>query len=378
MNIDAQKYLMNTYSRMDLNIARGNGCFLYDKYENKYLDFLSGIASCPLGHLNPKIVEKMKESAEHFTNVSNLFYTGPQVKLAQKLTHISSMKKCFFSNSGTEANEAALKLAIVNTKKHEFIACKNGFHGRTLGSLSTTFEPKYRDKFEPLISEVKFVEYGQVGAIKKAISEKTAAVIIEPIQGEAGVIVPPEEYLKEVYEICSEKGVLMILDEVQTGNGRTGSYFEFQKHGFKPDILTTAKGLANGLPIGVTISNGLDFNPGDHASTFGGNSFVTSVALSVIEEILNSNLIGNAAIQGEYIKKEIEKLKKKEVIDVRGKGLMIGIELEDEKSKDKAKEFLKKGVILNAAHKTIRLLPPLIISKTHADSFISVFDEVIS
>lgn len=375
---DEKKYLMGTYNRYPLALKSGNGCKVYDFEGKEYMDFLGGIACVPLGHNHPAVKEAVaKALSDGLTNVSNLFYTENQVKLAKSLVEISGLEKCFFSNSGAEANEAALKLAIANTKKHEFIACKNGFHGRTFGSLSATHEKKYRAPFKPLVSKFKFVKYGSAEAVKSSISEKTAAVILEPIQGEAGVIVPPEEYLKEVLEICKSKGVLLIVDEVQSGNGRTGTYFEYLSHGIKPDLVTTAKGLANGLPIGATIAQGLDFQPKEHGSTFGGNSFCTGVALATFETITKTGLMDNAVKEGSRIKEEIAKLNKKEVKEIRGKGLMIGIELK-KSAKEKVGAFMQKGVVMNVAHeKTIRLLPPLIIGESEVQKFVEVFNEVV-
>lgn len=374
---DEKKYLMNTYSRYPITITTGLGCHVYDSNGKWYLDMLGGIACCPLGHQHPAVKNAIIAQANKLTNISNLFYTEEQVHLAKKLVSISGLKKCFFSNSGTEANEAAIKLAIANTKKHEFIVCENAFHGRTFGSLSATYGKKYTQKFSPLLSKFDFVPYGDVSAITKAITEKTAAVMFEPIQGEAGVIVPPADYLKEVSEICQSKGVLLILDEVQTGNGRTGTYFEFISHNIKPDIVTTAKGLANGLPIGVTISNGLDFEPGDHASTFGGNSFVSAVALSVTETITKNGMMENTKTQGHYIMGKISELGKSEVKEVRGKGLMIGIEL-NQPAKETVTKLMEHGILANVAHEnTIRLLPPLILTTKQADQFITAFNEVV-
>lgn len=350
---------------------------MYGQDGKEYLDFLAGIACTPLGHNHPAVRATIEQQASGFTNISNLFYTENQLKLAKALVRVSGMERCFFSNSGTEANEAAIKLAIANTKKHEFVACKNAFHGRTFGSLSATYEKKYRQKFKPLVSRFRFVPYGEADAIQKAMTDRTAAVILEPVQGEAGVVVPPTEYLKEVLEICEARGVLLILDEVQTGNGRTGAYFEYLSHGIKPHIVTTAKGLANGLPIGATMARGLDFMPGDHASTFGGNSFCTAVALTVVETILKQGLMENAQKQGMRIRESIAALEKKDVKEIRGKGLMIGIEMRGN-SKEKVGQFMQKGVLINVAHeKTVRLLPPLIIGNEETDRFVEVFNEVV-
>lgn len=374
---EERTYLMHTYNRYHLALKSGNGCSVYDFAGKEYLDFLGGIACVPLGHNHPAVKEAIHEQTHGLTNVSNLFYTENQIKLAKTLVQISGLQKCFLSNSGTEANECAIKLAIATTKKHAFIACKNAFHGRTFGSLSATHDKKYKAKFKPLVSSFTFVDYGDAEKIKKAITEKTAAVILEPIQGEAGVIVPPASYLKDVLAICEQKGILLILDEVQCGNGRTGTYFEYLSHGIKPHIVTTAKGLANGLPIGATLARGLDFEPGDHASTFGGNSFCAAVALSVIETITKKGLMENAVKQGNRIQEEIRKMNKKEVREIRGKGLMIGIEFK-KNAKEKVSQFMQKGIIINIAHeKTMRLLPPLIISDDDVKRFISVFDEVV-
>ncbi|MFH1521014.1 MAG: aspartate aminotransferase family protein [Candidatus Micrarchaeota archaeon] len=374
---DEKKYLMNTYSRYPLAIITGLGCHIYDSNGKWYLDMLGGIACCPLGHQHPAVKNAIITQANKLTNISNLFYTEEQINLAKKLVDISGLKKCFFSNSGTEANEAAIKLAMANTKKHEFIVCENAFHGRTLGSLSATHGKKYTQKFSPLLSKFDFVPYGDISAITKAITEKTAAVMLEPIQEEAGVIVPPIDYLKELNEICQSKGVLLILDEVQTGNGRTGTYFEYISHNIKPDIVTTAKGLANGLPIGATISNGLDFEPGDHASTFGGNSFVSAVALSVTDTITKNGMMENAKTQGSYIMNKISELGKSQVKEIRGKGLMVGIEL-SKPTKDIVAKFIGNGIIVNVAHdNTIRLLPPLILTTKQSDQFITAFNEVV-
>ncbi|MFH1785623.1 MAG: acetylornithine/succinylornithine family transaminase [Candidatus Micrarchaeota archaeon] len=375
---EEKKYIMSAYTRYPLTIITGVGCHAYASDGNWYLDMVGGIACCPLGHQHPAVKDAILSQVNKLTNVSNLFYTEEQIELAKKLVSLSGLKKCFFSNSGTEANEAAIKLAIASTKKHEFVVCQNSFHGRTFGSLSATYGKNYTQKFSPLLSKFDFVPYGDLSAISNAINEKTAAILLEPIQGEAGIILPHHDYLKELSELCESKGVLFMLDEVQTGNGRTGTYFEYLSHGIKPDIVTTAKGLANGLPIGVTLSNGVDFEPGDHASTFGGNSFVCAVASSVVSTISKNGMMENAAVQGDYIKNQILKFDKKEVKEVRGKGLMIGIEL-DKPAKEKISKFMKHGVLVNVVNEnTIRLLPPLILVQKQADQFLSAFNEVVS
>ncbi len=377
---DDKKFIMNTYRRYPVAIKSGKGCTVQDFDGRNYLDMVGGIASVPLGHAHPAILKSISEQSV-LTGVSNLFHTENQIKLAKLLVGASGMEKCFFSNSGTEANEAAIKLAIANTGKHEFIACENAFHGRTFGSLSATYDEKYRSKFKPLVPGFKFVKYGDMDAMASAMTPQTAAVVIEPIQGEAGVIVPAEDYLKQLLELCEQKGVLLILDEVQTGNGRTGKYFEYLNHGITPHIVTTAKGLANGLPIGATIARGLDFTPGDHASTFGGNSFCAGVAAKVVETISNGDLMPNAVKQGNKIMRALGEMGKSggsKIRAVRGKGLLIGIEMK-QAAKEQLELLRDKGVLVSIVHNyTIRLTPPLILSGSETDEFLEAIKEVLS
>ncbi len=372
-----QEFIMNTYARYPVHLVSGAGCRLTDASGRTYLDMLSGIASCPLGHAHPKFVESVRRHAEGLSNASNLYYTDNQARFAAELCRVSSMEKCFFSNSGSESNEAALKLAMAATGKKHFIACVGAFHGRTLGSLSATYEPKYRSAFEPLMPAMDFVAYGSADAVKKAITAQTAAVIVESIQGEAGVIVPPESYLAELLELCESKDVLLVVDEVQTGNGRTGTYFEWQSHGIRPHITTTAKGLANGLPMGATLARGLDFKPGQHGTTFGGNTFVAGVGFDVLRAIHDEKLMPNAERQGRHIMDAVRDMGKKTVRGVRGKGLMMGIQLDD-RAKPTLEALRQGGVLANVAHEnTLRLLPPLILKQSDADEFLQTFNEVV-
>ena len=375
---DAQTFIMNTYARYPVHLASGKGCRLTDTAGKTYLDMLSGIASCPLGHGHPAFVESVRRHAQGLTNASNLYYTDNQARLASELCRITSMEKCFFSNSGSESNEAALKLAMAATGKKRFIACKGAFHGRTMGSLSATYDAKYRTAFEPLSPAVDFVDYGSADAIKAALTPQTAAVIVEPIQGEAGVITPPADYLAEVLELCESNDVLLIVDEVQSGNGRTGTYFEYQSHGMRPHIVTTAKGLANGLPMGATMARSLDFKPGQHGTTFGGNSFVAGVAYDVVRTIQDEGLMKNAARQGKRIMDGVRDMRKKTVSGIRGKGLMVGIQL-DGNAKPALEALRQNGVLANVAHEnTLRLLPALILKKSETDEFLQAFNEVVA
>lgn len=375
-----KKYIMQTYARFSVAIDYGKDCYVFDKDGKKYLDLVGGLATCSIGHGNEKVAEAVCAQSKKLLNITNLYYTEPQLILAEKLTKLSGLSKCFFCNSGAEANEAAIKLARKHTKKTDIIATKNAFHGRTLGVLSATWKEKFRKKFEPLVPGFKFVEYNNVKAVEDAITEKTAAVIVEPIQGESGIIVPSDDYLIKLKKICEEKNILLILDEVQTGIGRTGKFFAYLHYNVKPDIVTLAKGLANGIPIGVMMAKeGIDFEKGDHASTFGGNNLSCAAANAVIDFILENNLIENAVKQGNYFMKKLNELKNKHKIikEVRGKGLMIGVELTVE-CKDIANKCLEKGLLVNcASDKVLRFLPSLIIKKEDIDAALNILDEVL-
>ncbi len=374
-----KKYVMQTYGRFDLVIDKGKGCYVYDKKGKKYLDFITGIACVPIGHGNKSVSNAVIKQVKKLVNVSNMYYTEEQVKLASKLSKLSGLKKCFFCNSGTEANEAAIKLAKKITGKKKFIAFDHSFHGRSHGSLAATWKEKYKKPFKPLGLDVKFVNYNDINALKKLSFKDVAAVIIEPIQGEAGIIVPSKGYLKEVSKLCAKKKVLLIVDEVQAGNGRTGKYFCYLHEGIKPDIVTTAKGLANGIPIGVCISK-YDFDKGNHASTFGGNNLVCAAANATIDYILDKKLMDNATIVGNYFIDELNKLKdSKDIIKkVTGKGLMIGVELKKNIAIDVVKKCISKGLLLNTTTDNIlRFLPPLNISKKEVDKAVKVLYGVL-
>jgi len=371
-----KKFVMGTYKRQPLIIEKGAGCYVYDNKGKKYIDLVGGIATCSIGHGNKQLAESIKKQILKIINPSNLYYSEEQILLAKKLAKISGLGKCFFSNSGTEAVEAAIKLARKHSGKVEIIAMFNAFHGRTFGSLSATHKKKIKDPFKPLLPGFKHVPYGNVDAIEKAVSSKTAAVIVEPIQGEAGIIVPPKNYLKAIRKICDKKKVLMIVDEIQTAYGRTGKFFSYQHDNIKPDIVLVAKGLANGIPIGVTIASSKvasGFTAGEHGSTFGGNPVACKAANFTIDYILSKKLAGNAQKQGTYFANELKKLNLK----VRGKGLMIGIKMKHaEKIVEKC---LKKGLIINNTDKnTLRLLPPLIITKKIIDDSIKILKGVLN
>lgn len=362
------EHVMQTYKRFDIILESGEGCYVYGHDGKKYLDFIGGIATCTVGHANPAVVKAVAGQAAKLASVSNLYYTGPQVRLAKKLSELSGLQKCFFSHSGADSNEAAIKLAKRATGKTEFISFEDAFHGRTTGSLALTWEPKYREPFMPLSPPVKFAKFGDIASVEKLITDQTAAIFVEPIQGEAGVVVPPPGFLKELRKLCDRTGILLIFDEVQTGVGRTGKFFAYQHEGILPDIVTAAKGLANGLPIGICLSN-LDFGAGEHGATLGGNNLSIAGALATIDYIEKHHLEDNARDVGNYLMAKLKTLEP--VSDVRGRGLMIGAVLKGDNAKDIVQKALDKGLLVNAATpNVIRLLPPLTATKKQADECI--------
>lgn len=374
-----KKHIMQTYNRFNVLVDYGDDCYVYDKTGRKYLDLVGGLATCSVGHGNKKVAEAILEQAKKIINITNLYYTEPQAILAEKLSKLSGLKKCFFCNSGAEANEAAIKLAKKVTGKKHFIAFRNAFHGRTTASLAATWKLKIKSAFLPLSPDVIFVEYNNPKALEEAITKKTSAVLIEPVQGEGGILIPYKGYLKKVRQICDAHNILMIADEVQTGTGRTGKFFAYQHEDILPDIVTAAKGLANGVPIGVCLSN-LDFEKGDHGTTFGGNCLSCASALATIKFIENNNLMDNAAKIGNYFMEKLNELKLKHSIikEIRGIGLMIAVELNGNKAKEITESCLENGLILNnVADGVLRLLPPLTITKEDIDYSINILDKVL-
>ncbi len=374
-----QDHIMQTYKRIDLLLQKGDGCYVYDQAGKKYLDFIGGIATCPVGHSNPAVTKAIMEQAERLISVSNLYYTEPQIHLAQKLSKLSGLQKTFFCHSGADANEAAIKLAKKVTGKKAFIAFKNAFHGRTTGSLALTWKQQYKQPFLPLAPHVQFADYNDVASLRALITDDTAAVIVEPMQGEAGIIVPSDTFLKAVREVCNEYGVLMIVDEVQTGVGRTGRFFAYQHFGIKPDIVTVAKGLANGLPIGACLSD-LELGRGDHGSTLGGNNLSAAAALATLDYIEEHDLMKNAETVGGYLMEKLQALQKTTplIAEVRGRGLMIGIELAQPVAAKVCQLAQQQGLICNPVTETvIRLLPPLIVTKQQVDEAVDILAEAL-
>lgn len=366
------RYYAHTFKRLPVVISQGEGMYLYDTSGKKYLDMFAGIAVNSLGHCHPKVIDTIKEQSQLLMHTSNWLYTLPQLELAKLLTEITGLKKVFLTNDGTEAVETAIKLVRKVTGKKEIIAMEGAFHGRTMGALSLTSGEKYRKPFGPLLPETRFVPFNDIDALRGAIGEKTAAVIVEPIQGESGVIIPDENYLSCVRELTLEKDVLFILDEIQTGFGRTGRLFAFEHSKIKPDILCLAKGIGSGFPIGATLFSCDDFEPGEHGGTFIGNPLACAVAKTVIETILKEKLVENSEKIGGYLLNNLRERNLK----VRGKGLMIGIDVEN--GEKTVLDLIKRNVLTIYSKNTVRVLPPLIIEKKHADEFLKAVDSIDS
>jgi acetylornithine/N-succinyldiaminopimelate aminotransferase len=373
--------VQNNYGTPSIALTKGKGIVVTDADGKVYLDFLGGIATSILGHAHPAIVKAVTKQVSTLGHISN-FYAHPNaITLAEKLVAMTGEKnaKVFFCQSGAEANEAAFKLSR-RTGKVRVVAAQGAFHGRTMGALSLTGQPSKREPFLPLIKGVKHVPYGDIEAMRKAISKKTAMVIIEPIMGEAGVVVPPADYLQQLRAICDDKGALLVIDAVQTGMGRTGDWFGYEYSGITPDVITLAKGLGGGLPLGAMIALGKAadlFQPGDHGSTFGGNPVTTAAGLAAIDVIESKKLLNKVKQQGDYLIQEIALIPG--VKEVRGAGLLIGIELEALKASDIATAMRDAGVLVNAANATtIRIAPALIVTDAQVNKFISIFKKVIS
>ncbi|MBO8180052.1 MAG: aspartate aminotransferase family protein [Archaeoglobus sp.] len=365
-----KKRILQTYSRQKLVIERGEGCYVYDVNGKRYLDLVSGIASVSIGHCNRQLVNRLKEQLEKLIHVSNLYYTTPQIELAERLHEITGMDKFFFCNSGTEAVEAALKFARRATGRKKFVSFTGDFHGRTMGSLSVTHKEKFRKPFEPLISPVEFAEFNSIEDLEKKVDDETAAVIVELIQGEAGVYPAEKEFVRALNDLREEHGFLLIVDEVQTGFGRTGKWFAKEIYELEPDMMTMAKAMGSGVPIGCCALReevAEKIQAGDHGSTFGGNPLACTAALATIEVIEKENLVENSAKVGRHFKKLLDE----HFENVRGFGLMIGFDVDDAPAF--VQNCLERGVIVNnTSEKTIRLVPPLIITKEEVEKAVEL------
>jgi len=375
-----QKSLQDNYGTPSIELVTGKGSVVTDTSGKTYLDFLAGIATNVLGHAHPAIVKAVSKQVSTLGHVSN-FYAHPNVlELAEKLQKMTGDKsaRVFFCNSGAEANEAALKLSR-KTGKYRIVATKEAFHGRTMGALSLTGQPSKRDPFSPLIKGIKHVPFGDSSAMKRAINRKTAMVIVEPIMGEAGVIVPPEDYLKNLRQYCDDNGVLLVFDCVQTGMGRTGDWFGYEYSGVKPDVITLAKGLGGGLPLGAMIALGSAsklFAAGDHGSTFGGNPIATAAALAVISSIEKEKILTHVDEVGEFLLQELALIPG--VTEVRGAGLLIGLTLDKPIAKLVTKRCQELGALINApSDSMVRIAPALNVSIRQAQKFIGIFSQAV-
>ena len=376
-----EKALQDNYGVPSISLVKGKGSEVFDVEGKKYLDLLGGIATNVLGHAHPAIVKAVSRQVGTLGHVSN-FYAHPNViELAQKLASMTGDKsaRVFFAQSGAEANEAAMKLSR-RTGKYRIVAAQGAFHGRTMGALSMTGQPSKREPFLPLIKGIKHVPYGDIKAMRRAISTKTAMVILEPIMGEAGVIVPPADYLAQVRDLCTQKGALLVIDAVQTGMGRTGDWFGYEYSGITPDVITLAKGLGGGLPLGAMIALGDAaqlFVAGDHGSTFGGNPITTAAALAVIKVIEKDKVMIKVRKDQEFIMRRIAVIEG--VSEVRGAGLLLGIQLDKPIASKIALQMREQGVLVNAANEsTIRIAPALNISRIQLNKFCTIFEKVMS
>ena len=377
----ADRYLMQTGRRLPVTFVRGAGARLYDEEGREYLDFVAGIAVNALGHAHPDVVAAVAEQASRLVHASNLYFTQPQAELARRLVELAFPSRVFFCSSGAEANEAAIKLARKWGRKHrngahEIITAIGSFHGRTLATVTAGGQHKYSDPFAPLPAGFVHVPYSDLDAIKEATSDKTVAVMLEPVMGEIGVITPAPGFLRAVRDWCDERDLLLILDEVQTGVARTGRWFAHQHAGIAPDVMTLAKGLGGGVPIGACLANARAdvFEPGDHGSTFGGNPLACAAALAVLHVIERDGLVGHAAEMGELLHASLQDLGAK---DVRGVGLMQAVEFAEPKAKPFQQACLESGLIVNAVDDhTVRLVPPLIVTPADIDEAHSIMKKV--
>ena len=387
---EAESELLHTYNRYQIVLDKGDGVYLYDYNGKKYLDFVSGIAVFALGYHNESYNNALKEQIDKLIHTSNYYYNVPAIEAAKKLKAVSGMDRVFFTNSGAEAIEGAIKAARKyaylkdGTTDHEIIAMEHSFHGRTMGALSVTGNPHYSEAFEPGIGNIRFATMNDIDSVKALINEKTCAIIMETVQGEGGIHPADEAFLRELRKICDEKDILLILDEIQCGMGRTGYMFAWQKYGVKPDIMTTAKALGCGVPVGAFLLNekvgAHSLAAGDHGTTYGGNPLVCAAVNKVLDLFETNHIIENVREVAPYLEKRLDELKEKYdfIIDRRGAGLMQGLEF-DRPVAPYINSALDKGLMLiNAGQSIIRLVPPLIITKQNVDDMIAVLDTCLS
>jgi acetylornithine/N-succinyldiaminopimelate aminotransferase len=386
---DSQRYIANTYSRFPLVLVRGQGCKVWDSDGREYLDFVAGLAVCNLGHCHPKVVRAIHDQSQELIHVSNFYHIKPQIELARLLVENSFAERVFFCNSGAEANEAAMKLAKKYAKDSgrgegfEIITMEKSFHGRTMATLSATGQEKIQRGFDPLVPGFKYAPFNDIDALLRAVTPQTCAIMVEPIQGEGGVNCPSEGYLKGIRELCHERGILLIFDEVQVGMGRTGKLFAHEHDGIYPDIMTLAKSLAGGVPIGAMLATeevARSFTPGTHASTFGGNPLATSAGVAALSALLEDGVLENCTRVGDHFFSRLMDLREKYpfIEAVRGKGLIIGMQLGFEGSQIVTR-CMEEGFLINCTMgNVLRFLPPLIITPEEVDLLIRTLDEIFT
>lgn len=385
---EADRVMAATYKRTPVVFAKGEGCTLWDTDGNAYLDFVAGIAVCNLGHAHPAVAEAVYEQAKTLVHVSNLYYTKPQTELAAWLVDHSFADRVFFCNSGAEANEAAIKLARKYFKdrgepdRYRIVSMLQSFHGRTMGTLSATGQDKIKQGFSPILEGFDFVPFNDIDAVREKIGNDTCAVLLEPVQGEGGIRSADPQFLRQLRQLCDDTGTLLIFDEIQTGIGRTGKLFAYEHFGVQPDIMTLAKALANGLPIGAMLAREsvvAAFVPGAHASTFGGTPLVTAASLCVLKTMERQKIVDHCAEIGQYFRERLLQLKDRHdgVVNVRGLGLLLGMEL----NRDGApvvEACLKKGFVINCVQgNTLRFVPPLIVQQAEIDGLIQCLDDIL-
>ena len=381
-----QEFVMNTYGRFSIAPVKGKGSYVWDANGKQYLDFISGIAVCGLGHCHPELVKVLKDQVDTLWHVSNLYWIKPQVEAAEKLVQISGLGKAFFCNSGAEANEAAIKLARKyfyrrqESHKNHIIVFKESFHGRTLATVTATGQSKYQEGFAPLPEGFVYAEYNNLDSVKKMVTKNTCAIMLEPVQGEGGIHPADMDFLRGLRELCNKEELLLIFDEVQCGMGRTGKFFAFQSYGIKPDIVTMAKSLGGGIPIGAMLASievAGGFAPGDHASTFGGNPLATAAACKVIDLISDPDFLKQVEESGRYLQECLSQITDERIVGIRGRGLMVGMEFNID-VKELIGLCMEQGLLLlNAGPRVLRFVPPLNISKNEINQGVAILKEAL-
>ena len=382
----AENYVLSTYNRFPISLVKGEGSYVWDADGKEYVDFVSGIAVCALGHSNPSLVKAITEQAQQLWHISNLYYNEPQVLLAEKLISLTGLGKVFFCNSGAEANEAAIKLVRKYFYRHneagrnEIISFNKSFHGRTMGALAATGQAKYHEGFAPMVAGFAYADYNDLSSVEGLISDKIAAIMVEPIQGEGGINVAELGFLRGLRDICTREGIWLIFDEVQTGVGRTGKLWAYEHYGLKPDIITMAKALGGGFPIGAMVvadKVASGFAPGDHATTYGGNPLACAVASAVLDIVGETEFLDKVKARGDYLVQSLKDIGDSRIRDIRGQGLLIGVEFSEEVG-DLIKLCVDKGLLLvGAGPNVVRFIPPLNVKEVEINKAIAIFKDAL-